>query len=252
MQGFFASLILIFVLSAGAALLFRWHQRRAPESSGDTQATLDYTTMWVGVVYAIMLGLSVVAVWETRQGAEDAVRAEAVAVAKVRDTARELPEPHRTAVIEAVDAYDRSVVDDEWPAMRGDGEMSETTARRFAELQEVVSGFDPQDQREISAYRVGLDGLSTIATQRAERAEYVQDGADLSAYIWFGLIAGAIITVGFVFTYPTDHGWTQVAGVVGMCIMMSFLLYFIWGMSAPFSRIMPLAPEGFTALGARK
>ncbi|MFJ2116602.1 hypothetical protein ACIOEX_32770, partial [Streptomyces sp. NPDC087850] len=43
----------------------------------ETPDVMDYMTMMIGVIYAIVLGLAIAGVWEGRSAAQDSVRQEA-------------------------------------------------------------------------------------------------------------------------------------------------------------------------------
>src|ERR671911_2689949 len=77
----------------------------------------------VGVVYAVLLALLVIAVWEQYQSAHEAVESEANAVADIAWLAHRLPETERYQLQEHARSYAQEVVDQEWPQMeQGGGE----------------------------------------------------------------------------------------------------------------------------------
>src|ERR687883_202524 len=71
----------------------------------------------VGVVYAVLLALLVIAVWEQYQKANETVESEASAVAEIAWLAHRLPEPEHHELQEDARAYAQEVVDEEWPRM---------------------------------------------------------------------------------------------------------------------------------------
>src|SRR5215210_9018303 len=71
----------------------------------------------VGVVYAVLLALLVIAVWEQYQKANETVESEANGVAEVAWLAHRLPEPERHVLQEDARSYAQEVVDQEWPRM---------------------------------------------------------------------------------------------------------------------------------------
>src|ERR687890_2369463 len=71
----------------------------------------------VGVVYAVLLALLVIAVWEQYQKANETVESEANGVAEVAWLASRLPEPERYQLQEDARSYVQEVVDEEWPRM---------------------------------------------------------------------------------------------------------------------------------------
>src|ERR671917_76254 len=71
----------------------------------------------VGVVYAVLLALVVIAVWEQYQRARETVETEANALAEIAWLAHRLPESERPLLQEEARSYAREVVDREWPLM---------------------------------------------------------------------------------------------------------------------------------------
>src|SRR5215211_2531524 len=71
----------------------------------------------IGVVYAVLLALLVIAVWEHYQKANETVEGEADSVGEVAWLAHRLPEPERHELQEDARSYAQEVVDTEWPLM---------------------------------------------------------------------------------------------------------------------------------------
>src|ERR671919_1941212 len=71
----------------------------------------------IGVVYAVLLALLVIAVWEQYQKANETVESEANGVAEVAWLAHRLPEPERHVLQEDARTYAQEVVEEEWPRM---------------------------------------------------------------------------------------------------------------------------------------
>jgi hypothetical protein len=67
------------------------------------------------VIYAVLLALVVIAVWEEYGAASDTVEQEANAAADIFWLADRLPEPRGTHIQELVRSYAQEVVEKEWP-----------------------------------------------------------------------------------------------------------------------------------------
>src|SRR5207244_3612959 len=78
----------------------------------------------VGVIYAVMLALVVIAVWEQFEGARAIVEREANQLAGLYRLTDALPAGARPRLRQGIADYTRIVVDDEWPAMQR-GQASE-------------------------------------------------------------------------------------------------------------------------------
>src|SRR5215204_7083252 len=71
----------------------------------------------LGVIYAVLLALVVIAVWEEYGAARETVEQEANAAADIFWLADRLPEPRSTHVQELVRSYAQEVVEHEWPLL---------------------------------------------------------------------------------------------------------------------------------------
>src|ERR671915_2119155 len=71
----------------------------------------------LGVIYAVLLALVLIAVWEEYEAARETVEQEANAAADIFWLADGLPEPRGTHVQELVRSYAEEVVHREWPLM---------------------------------------------------------------------------------------------------------------------------------------
>src|SRR3712207_1060075 len=71
----------------------------------------------LGVIYAVLLALVVIAVWEEYGRARVTVEAEANATAEIFWLAHRLPEPEGPHLQELARSYAQEVVDQEWPLM---------------------------------------------------------------------------------------------------------------------------------------
>src|SRR5919112_6179485 len=75
----------------------------------------------VGIVYAVLLALLVIAVWEQYQRALETVESEADSVADIAWLASRLPETERYQLQEDARSYAQEVVDQEWLLMEQGG-----------------------------------------------------------------------------------------------------------------------------------
>jgi len=71
----------------------------------------------LGVIYAVLLALVVIAVWEEFQAADATVEQEANATAEIAWLAHRLPEPQGSHIQELCRSYAEEVVHTEWPLM---------------------------------------------------------------------------------------------------------------------------------------
>src|SRR5215211_2982999 len=146
----------------------------------------------VGVVYAVLMALLVIAVWEQYQKANETVESEANAVAEIAWLAHRLPEPEHHELQEDARSYAQEVVDEEWPLMeqgieeeRGTPEGWDLVDDMRATLQEV----EPRTEAEQALYAEGLDQIQRLGDAR--RMRLVQAGEGIPGVLWAVLVLGA-------------------------------------------------------------
>src|ERR671920_1817411 len=83
----------------------------------------------LGVIYAVLLALVVIAVWQEYQAADATVEQEANATAEIAWLAHRLPEPRGTHIQELCRSYAEEVVHEEWLLMER-GEVPSMTQTR--------------------------------------------------------------------------------------------------------------------------
>jgi len=223
-------------------------QRRLPEDD-DPSATpdvLEYMTMMIGVVYAIVLGLAIAAVWEGRGAAEDQVRHEAQALHEVSERVRVYPEPARDRIRADIDEYVHYVVHDEWDYMADHGELSKRGDELFERIRHDATDYVPQTDQEAQMYQPILDQVAIADDARQGRGD--QAGATMPGLIWFGLLIGAAVTVGMIFTLQIRRSAPELIVAGLFSALIAFLLFLIWDLDAPFGRGMTATADAFKSL----
>ena len=86
-----------------------------PETRQSHNDVAGFIYAALGVIYAVLLALVVIAVWENFQAANETVEQEANAVAEVFWLGNRLPEPAGTHIRELAQSYAEEVVHKVWP-----------------------------------------------------------------------------------------------------------------------------------------
>ena len=93
-------------------------QRLVPASSRQPHNDVaGFIYAALGVIYAVLLALVVIAVWEEYDAASVTVEQESNAVAEIYWLAHRLPEPEGTHIQELARSYAEEVIHKEWPLM---------------------------------------------------------------------------------------------------------------------------------------
>src|SRR5918993_2665709 len=112
----------------------------------------------VGVAYAVLLGLILIAVWEQWEAAKITADDEANEVAEVFYLAHRLPQPEGRHIQELARSYAQVVVEEEWPLME-QGRASPQAWASLDELRGAVLGLDPPTVAQLVRYNQVLEQL---------------------------------------------------------------------------------------------
>ncbi|GAB2799253.1 bestrophin-like domain [Streptomyces daliensis] len=223
-------------------------QRRVGEDDdpSETPDVIEYMTMMIGVVYAIVLGLAIAGVWEARNIADDSVKAEAQALYEVHQRADVLPKPDRERVRDDVDAYVRYTVDKEWPYMAEHGKVTEHGAKLMDRIRHDVVSFEPSTVQQEQSYPSLIDQVAEADAARTDRASSAEP--TMPGVVWVGLIVGAAVAVGMLFTLQIQRSGRELLLAVLFTSLIAFLLFLVWHFDSPFARGLTDATESFTTL----
>jgi hypothetical protein len=200
----------------------------------------------VGIVYAVLLALLVIAVWEQYQSANETVESEASAVAEIAWLAHRLPEPERHELQEDARSYAQEVVDQEWPLMEQRIEGEQGTPEGWdlvddirATLQEV----EPSTVAEQELYAEGLDRIQRLGDDRRMRFVAAEEG--IPGVLWAVLVFGAVVAVGFTYLFGMRNTWAHRLMVMSLTAVIALVLFTIGVMEHPFSGGARIEPSAF-------
>ncbi|GAA1582730.1 MULTISPECIES: bestrophin-like domain [Streptomyces] len=232
-------LVLATAMVLVCALVFAFtalrHRRVSPdEDTSETPNVIEYMTMMVGVVYAIVLGLAIAGVWEARGAAEDSVRREAQALYEVSQRADVYPAAVRDRIRGEVDAYVAHTVAVDWPKLTGGETASAEGGELLAKLRSDVTHQSPATELQAQAYQPLLDHIATADDARHSRVQ--SDESTLPDVVWFGLLTGGIVTIGLIFTLQIRRSSRELLLAGMFTALIVFLLFLVWSFDAPYGR----------------
>ncbi|MET8830652.1 hypothetical protein ABZX40_10635 [Streptomyces sp. NPDC004610] len=216
------------------------------EDPSETPDVIEYMTMWIGVVYAIVLGLAIAGVWEARSIAQDHVQAEAQALHEISERVRVYPEEVRNRIRDDVNTYVGHVVSTEWKTMADEARITERGTELMDRIRTDVTDYRPQNDFEAQAYQPLLDQVTAADQARNSRADSL--GATMPGVVWFGLLGGAVITIGMVLALQIRRTPRELVVAGLFSALIAFLLFLIWDFDAPYSRGVTASVEPFLNL----
>lgn len=244
-------LVLAIAMAAACAVVLTIvainHRRIGDDDDpSETPDVIEYMTMMIGVVYAIVLGLAIAGVWEARGGAEDTLHRETQALHEVRQRVQVYPAAVRDQVRADVDAYVSYVAHTELPYMLKHGENTQRGSELLGKVRRDVTDFEPRTPLANQAYQPVVDQVAAADDARTARGENA--GPTMPGVVWFGLVTGALVAVGLIFSLQIRRSRRELLLAGLYSALIAFLLFLIWDLDAPFGRDATEAAAYFTSL----
>jgi hypothetical protein len=201
----------------------------------------------VGVTYAVLLGMSALTAYERFRDVENTAALEANTIASLYRDLEGYPEPDRTRLQRRLHRYIHDVVEIELPRLRhARPEPPEVVSLVDQVVIDWVT-FEPTTKGQEALHAEALRQLNTFLTLRRSR---LQEGeAGLHPVIWFVLLSGAVLTIGFTYLFWAEsrrmHGLMVgfLAGVLGL------IVFWMAAMDYPLLGPLSISTDSFT--GAR-
>lgn len=226
--------------------LVRHRTAAVDDDPSETPDVIEYMTMWIGVIYAIVLGLAIAGVWEARSSAQDHVQAEAQALHEISERVRVYPPEVRDRIRGDVNAYVGHVVTTEWKAMTDHDRVTERGGELLDRVRQDVTDYKPTTDFQAQAYQPLLDQVAAADQARNARAD--STGATMPGVVWFGLLTGAAVTIGMVFALQIRRTGRELVLAGLFSATIAFMLFLIWDFDAPYSRGIATTAEPFLSL----
>ena len=194
----------------------------------------------LGVIYAVLLALVVIAVWEKYGAASETVEQEANATAEIFWLSHRLPEPDGTHLQELARSYAHEVVEEEWPLM-SNGEQPPLESEQgdpsgwtlIDDIRGTLQDIEPRSQADEQLYAEGLDQVQRLADARRTRLVAAEEG--IPGVLWSVLIFGGIAAVGFTYLFGLDDTWAHRLMVMTLSAVIGLVLFTVGAMEHPFS-----------------
>jgi hypothetical protein len=199
----------------------------------------------LGVSYAVLLGLMLIAVWEQWNAAEDTATEEANELAGIFWFAHALPQPEGRHIQELARSYAQVVVEEEWPLME-QGRASPKAWASLDELRGALLGLNPptsaqQTPYDQARYNEVLDQLHALGDARRERL--LAAGKGLPTILWLVLIGGGVITIAFTYLFGLASTMVHTLMVAALAVVLSLSLFSIAALDHPFRGDVRIHPD---------
>lgn len=242
-----ATLILLVCVAyaVGAVTLvrrFRWRL------DGDDNGVAAALHAFVGVLYAVALGLLVVSAQDDNSAVERAVSAEANATGDLFRVMSGLEAADRDRLQRELGVYVEEVIHVEWPATQR-AESSPPTWAAIDRISREVYTFQPSTPREERVYPQLAHELEEVLDARRERLFLGEKG--VGAVTWAIIVLGGrMITVGFAAFFHMRNHRAQTFLTALAASMFGLMIFLLLAMDHPLWGKVSVQPDAFRDLEA--
>lgn len=234
--------LLIVVVPTILAMLGPWVVRRfvALENLSTNNEVAGFKFATVGVLYAVLLAFSIVAVWEKFNEAQATVEREAGAAATIYHLLSGLGADERKAVHAALTAYLKSAIDEEWPTM-AEGHANRATWHALQGIYAALLVRDTATQNDV-ALKTEIFHQVDLVTQ-ARRVRLLAAEGDVPGPLWVVLAGGAVLTIVFTFFFGTRNLRAQILMTAILALLIFGELLIAVALDRPFTGGIRESPD---------
>jgi hypothetical protein len=245
MQGLIAAILIIGGAGAYAAIgvivTRKLIRHQIAEGHNDVLVPLFLTA---GVIYAVLVGFLVVAVWESYDAAHANIADEATTLVPLYRLTNGMQPEHGAAMRELIREYAEQVVRDEWPTLATAHPGSSKARKAIGDMDRSFAAMTPEVKAADA--QINAEFLRTISVIVAERNKrLMQAGEELPWIMWLGAVGGGVIVIAMSFILYMDRRWPHVAMATVMAALIGTLLFMVLLLSRPFAGPMALDSAPF-------
>jgi hypothetical protein len=188
---------------------------------------------FLGTAFAVILAYVVLAAFESFNNAKCGAEEEATTLVQLSRTVEFFP-PAKEAPIEGVlICYGRAVINDEWPAMK-EGKRSPVVQTWVNRFQDGLKQLHPETPEQEAAFLQLLEQQDKRTDAR--RARISEANRALPAPVWFFLVLGALVTIGFALFFADRRESFLVQGslIAAVTAVVVSGLLLVWFLDHPY------------------
>lgn len=199
----------------------------------------------LGTVYGVFLTLIITNTWHAYDQTSSNVVQEARCLESLNRNASAFSPEARDQINLMLRKYRDQIVNDEWPCLARGQRSPEVSAtlnqiiRAFANLRPPESSRDPFFAQSVKI-------LQEMESLRASRIDDSQSG--LLPFLWFVLLAGGALTVGFCFLFGAEDFPTHAVMTLILTTVIALGFLTIIQLDFPFTGAVKISPDYFSSI----
>ncbi len=194
----------------------------------------------LGVLYAVLLGFTVVNVQQRYDKINQTVIMEAGYIAELFRDAEAFSEKDKIAIQTAIKDYGKSIIDEEWK-VTSEGKPNPNTTKKLSAIWQAYYATELTSRKQEILYAESIHKLNDSVMTRLSRL--MQGKESLGDEMWMMLILGGILMVVFVSVFSFEVLWLHLILASFVAASIAFLLFLIYTLDTAFSGASSIDPD---------
>lgn len=229
----FSGIIVIFLfVTIGLSALFISRRLVEPDVLRKSHDIAGFTFGIVGMIYAVLLGFTVVEVNDRFQEAERHILNETTILTELYRDASAFLQEEKTKLRGLIKAYAIAVHDDEWEQMAKKA-TSEPAKRAYNKLWQAYADLNPTTDKERIWYAASIERMNKLSTERIDR--FYNSKQSLGPLMWTLLFGGAFINIFFMCFFAVESFTIQATMTAFLAGTIAFMLFLIMTLEGIYS-----------------
>lgn len=194
----------------------------------------------LGVLYAVLLGFTVVNVQQRFDKIKETTQIEASYLAELYRDAGVFSDKDKRLIQDALKKYAEKVVYDEWPLM-ATGVANHNKIDSLKDIWAAYYNVDTTTNKQEIWYSVSINKLNELLNKRLSRL--LGSKESLGAEMWTFLILGGLTVVTFIWFFTIESLTSHLLMASLLAATTAFLLFLIYSLDTAFSGQVSITPE---------
>jgi membrane protein implicated in regulation of membrane protease activity len=220
--------------------LYFVHRSVEPSLRKKNHDVAGYTFGIVGVVYAVLLGFTVVNVNDRYNDIQKNLVQESAVMLQLYRNAEVFPKEVKDGIRDQIFKYAKLVYEEEWDRMSMKAE-SEQAYDHLLQLWRKYYLVEPKGERENIWLGESVTKMNALADARVMRLH--NSSESLGDMMWALLVAGALITILFMYFFYIESFTTHALLTALLTGTISFMLFLILSLDTAFTGYVHIEPK---------
>ncbi len=196
----------------------------------------------IAMAYTVLLAFVVVISWQNYDKARDHIEREANSLVDLYVNAGGLAPAFQDSFDTLIRDYVNRVIDEEWKLLARSQE-SVKAREALAKLWDLYRSYEPVTEKEKAFFADSIVRLTDV--REARRLRIVDSKSSVHPLLWFLLIIGGILTMGFSLILGADSFHLHLLMTSLLAIFIALILFMILMFDYPFTGSFGIGPDAY-------